>query len=531
VRLRRPEDARHIGGTRPDWSNRLGGFLDRMVGVFAPRLALRRMAARHQADLVHRLNAYRGADKSRLREGWIARGQGPDDDLLPDLPTMRERCRERVRNDPSAAGILNRVVNNVIGEGLRPEPEVDAKELGITESQAEEWETACQRVWRDWVPHADSTGRLDYYGLQRLQFRQVLENGDVGLHPIHIIEPGRRHPLALELIESDRIDSPLRQQSANGNRIHMGVELGGRGEPVAYHVMPGYPTTTAGYHPTLQTTTRVPRWAQPGRPGFIHAYFQRRPGQSRGEPLFAPVLALFEMLDGNPLGAADAMGETQPDGQRFEDVEPGAIEYLNPGEKISVFNPNRPGTTFDSFVTRILRLIGAGVDLPYEIVALDFQKVNYTSSRSALLEARRTWACHQGYWRAAACQPVYRMVIEDAFVAGQLPAVPGFFERIDAWTRAEWIPPTWGWVDPEAEIKASVLAIQANLSTLSEECSGQGRDVRRVVAKRKREEQMLKAAGLPPMAQVSVSGASPSSGGGAANEGKKEPAEPAEAAA
>ena len=76
-------------------------------------------------------------------------------------------------------------------------------------------------------------------------------------------------------------------------------------------------------------------------------------------------------------------------GQYLESLEPGMIRHLLPGESITSFNPQRPAATFEPFVERILRAISAALGLPYELVAKDFSKTNYSSARAALLEARR----------------------------------------------------------------------------------------------------------------------------------------------
>jgi capsid protein len=59
-------------------------------------------------------------------------------------------------------------------------------------------------------------------------------------------------------------------------------------------------------------------------------------------------------------------------------------------------NPARPNPEFDAFVMSILRQIGVGLEIPYEILIKHFT-ASYSASRAALETAwqffrrRRTW--------------------------------------------------------------------------------------------------------------------------------------------
>src|SRR3990167_4244449 len=90
-------------------------LLDRAVRYFDPVRARARIAARMQLAVA---GAYTGGrrDKRSLSQ-WKPWGGSADADLLPDLPTMRVRSRDLIRNAPLAAGALNTVATNVVGTG------------------------------------------------------------------------------------------------------------------------------------------------------------------------------------------------------------------------------------------------------------------------------------------------------------------------------------------------------------------------------------------------------------------------------
>jgi lambda family phage portal protein len=180
----------------------------------------------------------------------------------------------------------------------------------------------------------------------------------------------------------------------------------------------------------------------------------------------------------------------------IEELEPGMIEYLNPGEDISSFNPNRPGQQFDTFVEKTLRFIGAGLNIPYEIVLKDFSKTNFSSARAAILEAQKFFRSQQKFIAQRLCYPCWLWLADERFLRGEI-AVADYFERRLDYTKVKWIPPGWGYVDPEKEIAASKEAIDNNVSTLAEECAAHGRDWEEVLKQRAREEELRRKLGLP----------------------------------
>ena len=143
----------------------------------------------------------------------------------------------------------------------------------------------------------------------------------------------------------------------------------------------------------------------------------------------------------------------------------------------------------------MLRHIGTGLNIPYELLLKDFSKTNYSSARSALLEAwryfngRRQWL--STYWAT----PVYELWLEEAVNKGLVDA-PDFYENRYAYTRCKWIGPGRGWVDPVKEAQACQIRMDIGLSTLEAECAGQGLDWEEVLEQRAREKAKLAELGL-----------------------------------
>lgn len=493
---------------------RFTATVDGVISAISPSWGLRRVRQRTAARM---LGAYRGAEKTRLRGDWTALHGSADADLLPDLPTLRQRSRDLNRNDAHASAITATVVENVVGTGLRPQSRPDVEELGATEAEGQLFAKKAEKAWRRWCRQADAQNRMHFHEMQGLIKRQILENGEVFLLPLMITDPGRRYRLALEVIEADRVSTPT---GKHGPNMRDGIELGERGQPIAYWIKKRHPgDMQLGLSGVSHEWVRYPAMNRAGRPNVLHLYHVKRPGQTRGEPFFAPVLSAFKDLGDfmeaeivaarvaacftafitkNDPAAAFEGTAVDAQGNRIDSLEPGMTQYLAPGESVTFGDPKRPTGTFEPFVLAVLRSIGSSLGLPLELVLKDFSRTNYSSARAAMLEARRFFRGYQSWLSERLCQPCWEWVMEEAWLKGELPAVDLFGDDREEWMRVHWIAPGWGWVDPVKEVESSKLAIEAGLSTHADECAAQGRDWEEVFAQQKRERQKRDELGLTP---------------------------------
>lgn len=492
---------------KPSWTKRLASAFDKTISIFAPQRALRREQARARLDM---LGAYRGAERNRFRENWLPPADSADAALLPDLALLRQRARDLARNDGTASGIINTIDVNTIGTGILPQSRPDLEGLGITEERAEAFAGQAERVWSRWAPEADAHDRLHYVDMQSLVERQILENGEVLLLPMRLEESHRFLPIAFEVVEADRLQTP---NNLRGKRnIRSGVELGEHGQPIAYWINVNHPGDRwLDRTSTSQDFIRYPaRNERTGERNVFHLYWIKRPRQTRGEPFFHGVLThfkdladymeaelvaariqacfalIFESTDPMSMAAAASTG-ADAQSRRLQEVEPGLVWYAKQGEKATMVNPARPTTAFDPFVDKMFRMIGAALGLPYELVMKDFSKVNYSSARASLLEARRFFRRRQQFHGLRMGCPVWNMVQREAYVQGELTGVNLFAKNADLWLKTTWIAPGWGWVDPTKEVAAAKEAIRSGLSTLPDECAAMGgKDWQEVARQNKR---------------------------------------------
>lgn len=474
----------------------MGSGLDRLIGIFNPKKGFER--ARYRA--AHKmLSAYRGAESGYMREHWVGSSGSADQDILTNLKTLRKRSRDLNRNDATAAAVTETVTTNTVGTGLVPQSRISGEALSIDPLFARVLQKQAEKAWEKWVPVSDATERQHFDDIQRLVDISILENGEAFVMPVMIDEPNRRYQLALDVIEPDRIDSPWTHYSTK-NKVRQGIEIGERGQPTGYYVKKTHPGDwTYGSGSGLADYEYVPARNVLGRKNMFHLYALKRAGQSRGVPFFAPVMTYFKDLcdyieaevvaariaacfglviktDNDAAVAAGASSEeSNTDSRLIQDFWPGMTKYLNPGESIEQIKPERPGAQFDPFVDRILRLICGALNLPYVLVSKDFSKTNYSSARAALLEARKYFRYRQKFLTVYLCQPIYEMVLEEAYLNGEFD-VSDFYENKFDYCRAWWISPGWDYIDPLKEAEAASKNIETGVSTLAAEAAAKGYD-------------------------------------------------------
>lgn len=506
-----------------------GNFIDRAIGYLSPRKGLARLEARQRIEFAAQ-SQYRGAESGRLRADWSL-GLGSTTPDSWTLQTLRDRSRDLNRNDPIASGATDTMGINIVGRGLQPQSRLRAEYLGIPEEKARELQKQAELLWEAWTPQADSGNRLSFDEIQFVALRKIVEDGEVLALPVMANDPWRQGiKRTIELIEADRLSS-WGNGTVTGNLT--GIDVGSRGEPTAYWISPiDYKNFLDGGI-SFAPPEKIEARDRQGRPKIFHIFQTKRPGQLRGVPYFAPVLKYFkdlsDYLDAEVVAArvaaclaifitkvdpyqAAVSAATATEAQtsaRLQGIEPGLVHYLSPGEAINVMDPKRGGETFNSFVEGILRIIGVALGLPYELLVKDFSKTNYSSARAALLEGRRVFTNWRTWFAAKFCQPIWELVLEEAFLRGLFDA-PNFYQFKAEYCRAAWIGGGWGWVDPTKETQASKMAIDFGLSTLAEEVAGQGRDWEEVLEQKKREQDKIIELGL----QIPMTGAPKQATGG-----------------
>lgn len=509
-------------------------IFDKVVSFTDPEKALKRVTARKRLEMFNSIygsnSGYGKHGASHAKKsliGWLTKGQSADEDIVDNIETLRERSRDLYMGAPFATGAIKTVRTNVIGSGLLLNAQIDAEFLGLSEEEAQEWETNTEREWRLWAEtvDCDAERRQTFYQLQSLVLLSALMSGDVFVTMPIIKRPGSVYDLRIGLVEADRVCNPLSNTPANAN-ILGGVEIGNYGETIAYWVSKYNPNA----YPRLNVNTKN-EWKRvlafgktTGRRNVLHIMADvERPAQRRGVPMLAPVIESLKQLSRYSeaeLMAAVVSGmftvfvesntpdrpladsfmpnmQVDPDPQSYE-LGYGSMVGLGEGEKVSIANPGRPNTAFDGFVMSMCRQIGTALEIPYELLVKHFS-ASYSASRAALLEAWKMFRMRREWIISNFCQPIYEEWLTEAILKGRIKA-PGFFDDPAikaAWCGADWYGDAQGQLDPLKEANAAKVRVEEGFSTREREAAElTGMKYENIHAVRVREEKMRKADGL-----------------------------------
>ena len=463
--------------------------IDRFVEFFSPTAGMERLKGRLAMSAA--TGGYTGARKDRRQtRNWDAKQTSGNEDVSPDLPMLRSRSRDLVRNVPLATGAIDTVTTSVVGDGLVLKSQIDTEILGLSPEKAEAWQKQAEREFALWAARPDFTSRLNFDEMQALALRSVLESGDLFVIRRRRKDKGDTYGLKLQFVEADRVSNP--NHRGNTDTIIDGVEHDADGRPVAYHISNRHPDDIVGgkrewkRFENFSSTT--------GDPLILHLYRQLRIDSARGVPYLSPVIETVKQLgryseaevdaavvsamfavfletpepDGeNTSGVLNQSGEgTSADARTETELSSGAAVTLAPGEKAVFPDLKRPNAGFDGFVMAMSRHIGLALELPVELLLKSFQ-ASYSASRAALEMAWQMFRTRRSWLAWKFCQPVYEWVITEAVASGRL-AAPGFFSDPvvrAAWLGSDWIGPARIQLDPQKEASADLIDLGMGTKT------------------------------------------------------------------
>lgn len=454
----------------------------------------------------------------RSLKGFTAQSGSPIEDIDLNNKTMRQRGRILYMSSPVAASAINTTRTKIIGSGLHMRCAINRDVLGLSDEAIREWQRHTEAEWRMWAENkqnCDALGLNNFYELQQLAVKSWLMSGDV-FALVKRVDPTPFNPysLRLHLVEADRVSTPSDraifsssttegENPNNNNKIHDGVEVDGDGRVVAYHICNVYPGQYVGEPAEWVRVEAVGQ--RTGIPNILHVMNAERPDQYRGVTLLAPTIEMLLQLrryteseliaalvqsyltawittqtdptefpfnevgvgdfEGKPTDAPNNVSTSEND----YEMGPGTINHLAPGESVTLGNPNIPTAGFENFVKTMCKEIGAGYEVPYDILIKEFNS-SYSAAKGALEEMwemvkmRRSWTINDF------CQPVYEMWLAEAVATGRIKA-PGFWDNPlirAAWSGARWDGPAMIQLDPTKEAQANEMLVRNGWKTNEE---------------------------------------------------------------
>jgi lambda family phage portal protein len=407
----------------------------------------------------------------RRRDGLGGIGDAQVTDY--DLWRMRGISRHMVGNDDLIGQSLSRLADNVVqSQGFRLIPQTGDEALDEDISE----------MFREW---ANDPLACDFYGERDLAtqswmaFFQVAQDGDI-FAPM--VDNG-----TVQLIEADRCQG---SRGKTGGPSWLGVDFDSDGRAIRYNF-----TKTAGsQYDQGRTAGEMVGYDVRDAEGYVqvcHLYDPRRITQHRGLPWMVPLMIKAGMLDdlqfatvvkaqsaaahaifferdagtaGGPvrIGSRETQTMATPNGGAT-DVTTEAVRYgqqttLPPGVKAKLATGPIPNQEHFEHVRHTIRQIGAGLNMPLEMVLLDASQTNYSGWRGAMDQARMSFTRLQrtmmvGQWYC----PIYKMFLRRR--VSKLGAVARAMHYDGTLYRHRWAPPSWPYINPKEDAEAANVMV------------------------------------------------------------------------
>lgn len=442
-------------------------------------------ALRGRALVINQSTAYEAASQARRLLTWRPPTLSPNG-IIPSLGTLRDRSRQAVRDDGYAKGVIDELVRNVIGWGIKP----------LSQAPDPAIRKRMHTLWSFWC---EETG---FYAQQALAVRGWFESGEsFGRLRLRLPEDGLIVPLQLEILEPELCPYSHNSITSTGARIRAGIEFDRLGRPSAFYFHPSRPDLEGDF----DSSQLVPVPAS----SVLHLFEELRPGQLRGVPQLTQALIKLRDLDKfddatllrqqianlfamfikrpeadsettavHPLtGLAVGTGETPS----TVGLEPGIAQELAPGEDVTFSDPPGVDTSYEAFTRQQLRAICVASGVPYEVLTGDMASVNDRTARVILNKFKRgvqVWQFNVVVTKFL--QPTWNAWLQRAYLAGVLDLPREYLTDPRPWQAAKWMPQRWQYIHPVQDVEADKELVRAGFSTRAAVVSEYGEDVEQI---------------------------------------------------
>ncbi|WP_285906790.1 phage portal protein [Pseudodesulfovibrio pelocollis] len=480
-----------------------------LMAMRSPRAAMAYVADRR------RYLSYKAASKTGANRAWRGDRRSADATIALEWRDVVARARDLAKNSPYVSGALEKICDNVVFTGIRPQFVVVRGGTMVDIVVDRPMARKLEKLYKRW---AKAVWAVE---AQELGLRHLWTDGEYLIH--FFVDPSLAErglpPINFELLEADHLDSSVHGDMADGHTARRGIEYDASGHAVAYHLFPEHPGG-AGLR-TLGSSRRIDARS------VEHVYAQKRISQSRGiswlasiimwmrnfeeyqdsEQIAMRLLSAFGFVvetpypeDGNPMGGVSLTGEAATDGTGAGSLRPG--DFINPGQivtapvgsKVSAVGYDRPGSNYEPWVTSQLRGAAAGAGVAYETFTGDLTKTTYSGGRHGKLVEQRAFRRQQAILNREHNDPIIERFIEFAQLAGLV-------DLTGCEVETEWLNPGWPWVDPRNDAQAAKLEYEMGITTLTALCAARGLDFEEITAKRREELDVLAEAGFGPVAE------------------------------
>ena len=388
------------------------------------------------------------------------------------LPITRARAKHLVRNNRHARTAARDLPTDIVGTGIHPVLEGDARKTW------EAWSGRRRRV------HAEK--RLPWVGLQWMIARSVMVSGEC----FAVLRRQRMGsnviPIRIALFDADGLSETPAGNMPSMSWFDSGREYGPGGMVRAYH----FRVATMG---PVARSVRVPA------SDVVHFYDPEECGALQGITWFAPVVLDLNELAGyqdstaakqhlaSKITFATTDVQSGPpshstEGTPVEDLEPGAEIFIPPGREFKSFEPPLV-REYSDYVKANRGEIAVALGTTPEALSGDYSGMNYSVAR----------ASHVNHWQRLSGFRVrfMRPGLEEIYdwAAWAMGGKASGWPAVD---EIEWAMPVMRALDPDRDGIANQRNVRNGFSSWSETVRARGHDPERLLAEIADERQRFK---------------------------------------
>lgn len=457
-------------------------FITKALAVVSPKAAMWRMISQERLRNFGRFDSALDSTKRGISRNI----SGAEDTAgTAERYKLIRAARDLADNFPPVRSLLLKFATYVAGR-LSYQARTGDKEL----------DAQVERYWAKWCRECDFLRRHDFVSFLQLAVMAILRDGDCGFI---IVRDGDL--LKLQAVEADRIGSPYNRLIDSDTYIG-GIMLDEYGRPDKYQI----------FVRTINNQYIEPTDIAANE--FIHLFDPTRLDEYRGRSAFATALNAARDLqetikaevqaikfasyqtgiittENGSADASDYFATSQKNDfgqtEKLSNVDPGAIQYLSPGEKMEMFKSDRPGGAFGEFVRLVQAHIAMAVGLPYGF-AFDADKSGPMARMEAAM-AERTFARWRRLLESQFLDRIKNIVLLDAAARGEIDDSEFLLD-------GRWCWPAKVSIDYGREANADIALWKAGLKTAGQIYSDAGEDYEEALRARAKEAAMIKDLGI-----------------------------------
>lgn len=434
---------------------------------------------RWESGETHRLN------KSHWQKAF---GRSINEDLADQLPMLWARCEYEARNNPMVAGVIETHATDIVGDH-GPRLQVQSDDPAFNE--------LVEQAWGEFFASPDRNGAICGPEMIKIWIRQLWTFGRY-VNQIDHRDRGRDSlsSLAIKQISANRLTTPTHLVADPD--VAFGCRRDAYGAELMFYI-----------NEPERRGARIVRDIWKPKPADLiqHRFVKVDPEQMTGIPWLACCLSTIAELrdcDDEVLSAIRQAALTavfwsteHPDAEIDEvpdcfDIEKGKQHVGPVGWKPSMLQPTQPSTTYREFRNEKLRELGRPVNMPLMMVLLSSADSNFSSAHYDGQIYTRGVSGTQNQLSRETLNPLVDIVARDLILARKTRRPRGKISYSWTWP----VPP---YVNPQQMYNALRARLEDGTISYPDVLAAYGQDEDTVIAARKRTNEKIKQAGLPPL--------------------------------